>query len=64
MGSPATKLAAETELAETVIEPTADASRSVDRTLPGVGASIPSRQLLIWARSQQLAPERVAPKGI
>jgi len=40
LGSPATKLAAETELAETMTEPTADAGRSVDRTLPGVGASV------------------------
>jgi len=40
MGSPATKLAAETELAETMTEPTADAGRSVDRTLPGVGYSV------------------------
>ena len=34
MGSPATKLAAETELAETTTEPTGASGRSVDWTLP------------------------------
>jgi len=42
MGNAATKVAAKTELAETMTEPTADAGRSVDRMLPGVGASIVS----------------------